>query len=192
MELSADDLNDNLFNGFQLFHIEGYLVQNNDLIQKALMLAKKNNLTTSLDLASFNVVEANKDFLQHLISEYVDIVFANEDEAKAFTGRSPRESLDILSAITDIAVVKLGEQGSIIRSGGEVHEIGVYPVKAIDTTGAGDLYASGFLYGYINELPLDICGRIGALLAANVIEVIGAKMNDEKWNGILKTIREIT
>ncbi|MCK4288764.1 MAG: adenosine kinase, partial [Bacteroidales bacterium] len=83
IELSADDLKSELFKGYNYFHIEGFLVQNHELLHKAVQLAKENNLMVSLDLASYNVVEDNLEFLKTILIKYVDILFANEDEARA-------------------------------------------------------------------------------------------------------------
>jgi sugar/nucleoside kinase (ribokinase family) len=181
IELAADHLTGFNFRQYDYLHIEGYLVLNHDLVRTAARLAKQDGLIVSIDLASYNVVESNLDFLREIISEYVDIVFANEDEAKAFTGKEPREALDEIAKITKIAVVKTGSKGSFIKSGKKVVEIGVIPVIPMDTTGAGDLYAAGFLYGQAKDLSLEKCGEIGALLAGNVIEVIGSKMGPDKW-----------
>ncbi len=188
VELSAKDIQPELFSGYSYFHIEGYLVQNYDLIKKAVKLAKENKLKVSLDLASFNVVEANIDFLKSIIKEYVDIIFANEDEAKAFTSKEPEEALQILSEYCEIAVVKTGEKGSLVKKGNDVYKIGIVKANCIDTTGAGDLYAAGFLYGLTKDMPLIKCGEIGALLAGNVIEVIGAKISINKWNNIINIL----
>jgi sugar/nucleoside kinase (ribokinase family) len=191
VELSEDDIDSSIFKGYKYFHIEGYLVQNHHLIEKAVRLAKKNDLLVSLDMASFNVVEANRDFLASIIEEYVDIVFANEEEAKAFTGFSPEKALQAISKDCLMAVVKLGDKGSIIQRKEERYTVPSIKANCIDTTGAGDLYASGFLYGLINNYDLEKCGKIGSLLAGNVIEVIGAKMDEKRWNLIHTEIREI-
>jgi sugar/nucleoside kinase (ribokinase family) len=183
IELTGDHL-ENLevvFSNYHYLHLEGYLVQNHDLVRKAVILAKKYGLSVSLDLASYNVVEANRAFLDEIITEYVDIVFANEEEARAFTGKEPQEALDLLASKCNIAVVKTGSKGSLIKSGSEVIPVGVIPVKPIDTTGAGDLYASGFLFGLANNKPLQTCGEFGAILAGNVIEFMGPKMTEERW-----------
>ncbi len=135
------------------------------------------------------MVEANIDFLKSIIKEYIDIVFANEDEARAFTGKEPEEALQILSEYCEIVVVKMGENGSLIKKGNEIHRIGIIKADCIDTTGAGDLYAAGFLYGMTNDLPLAKCGEIGALLAGNVIEFIGAKIPSDRWVEVRKKIK---
>jgi sugar/nucleoside kinase (ribokinase family) len=114
----------------------------------------------------------------------VDIVFANEDEARALTGLEPEEALLELSKIAEIAIVKTGSSGSLIKSGHDQYTIGVIDVNPIDTTGAGDLYASGFLFGLSKGLPLQECGELGALLAGNVIEFMGSKMSAERWEKI--------
>lgn len=191
IELSADhlatrlpEMGSNIFKGYSYFHIEGYLVQNHELIRRAVELAQEHGLLVSLDMASYNVVEANRDFLLSIITEYVDIVFANEDEARSLTGMEPEEALHELGKLVDIAVVKTGSSGSLVKSGSDVYTIGVIDVNPIDTTGAGDLYASGFLYGLSTGMSLQKCGELGALLAGNVIEFMGSKMSADRWEQI--------
>ena len=188
IELSAQHLTSSIqhpassiFQKYDYFHIEGYLVQNHALIETAVKIAKEAGLTVSIDMASYKVVEANKEFLHEIIEKYVDIVFANEEEAKAFTGKDPGEALLEIGGKCSIAVVKTGSEGSMIKKGEDIHDIGIIAVTPVDTTGAGDLYASGFLYGLATDKPLSECGRIGALLAANVIEFMGSKMPEERW-----------
>ncbi|MDZ7743157.1 MAG: adenosine kinase [Bacteroidota bacterium] len=191
VELSAGDLQTGDFKGYDFFHIEGYLVQNHALIEKALQLAKENELKVSLDLASYNVVEENLDFLKRMVKDYVDILFANEEEARAFTGKTPEEALEEMAGMVEIAVVKTGRKGSLIKKGKNTFRIGIIEVKPLDTTGAGDLYASGFLYGLSRGYPLDRCGKTGAVLGGRVIEVMGAKMDDSRWEQILREIKNI-
>ncbi|MDR1730380.1 MAG: adenosine kinase [Prevotellaceae bacterium] len=184
-EITADDLREEIFSGYDYCHIEGYWVLNRDLILNAMQMAKKGGLKISMDLSSYNVVSENLDFLKQLVRDYVDILFANEEEAKAFTGKEPREALDEIAGICEIAVVKVGAQGSYIKKGEEMHEVAALPgVTCLDTTGAGDLYASGFLYGLTEGLPLQECGKTGSLVSGNIIQVIGTKLDDEKWEEI--------
>ena len=190
-ELEADEITPEMFEGYDIFHIEGYLVQNHDLIRKAVSLAKAAGLDVSIDLASYNVVESNLDFLNEIIENYVDIVFANEDEARAFTGLEPLESVNEISQKVKIAVVKIGKNGSFLKSGNESISVKPYLANCIDTTGAGDLYAAGFLYGLACNYPLEICGKIGSLVSANVVEVLGAKMTNDVWEKIQLEIKEI-
>jgi sugar/nucleoside kinase (ribokinase family) len=138
------------------------------------------------------VVEDNLAFLTEMVREYVDIVFANEEEAQAFTGSTdPREALLKLAEITELAVVKIGKGGSLISHKGDTVIIKIDPVESIDSTGAGDLYAAGFLFGYIQNQPMKVCGELGSLLAGSVIQGIGAKIPEEKWEDILRKARRI-
>ena len=107
VELSASDLKREFFEGFDYFHIEGYLVQNHELIESAVKLAKDCGLKVCIDMASFNIVEENLEFLTNLVKDHVDIVFANEEEAKSFTGKEPEEALNEIAAMCDLAVVKV-------------------------------------------------------------------------------------
>jgi len=192
VELSASDLPDNLFSGYSVFHIEGYLVQNRTLIMEAMKRAKAEGLKVSLDLASFNIVEENVDFLKDVTQKYVDILFANEDEAKGFTcGLEGEKALDTMASMCELVILKKGVEGSLIRHQNKTYHIAVVPANSIDTTGAGDLYAAGFLYGWLNGLPLHKCGQIGALIAAKVIEFIGPKMDEDTWNIIRQEIEKI-
>lgn len=188
MELTAEEMTPDIFANYGILHIEGYLVQNHALIEAALKVAKENGLLVSIDMASFNIVEANIEFLHRIIREYVDIVFANEEEAASLTGKTPEESLPVLAEMCDIAIVKLGAQGSLIQKGDRVIRIEAIPAKSIDTTGAGDIYASGFLYALSENLDLEVAGKIGSLLAGSVVEVIGAKIPEETWNQLLPQI----
>jgi len=190
-ELSIDDLHFSMFENCGILHIEGYLIYNQPLIEKAMAMAKEAGLKISIDLASFNVVDENLEFLRKLVAEYVDIVFANEEEAKAFTGKEAEEALHHISDLCEIAVVKIGKDGSYIKSCGDHFHVPATESKAVDTTGAGDLYASGFLYGLTSGLPLDVCGRIGSIVAGNVVEVIGAKMEETRWDIIRNEIKKL-
>ena len=189
--ISTSQINSTLLKQYQLIHVEGYLVFNRELIEFTSKLAKECCLKVSLDLASFNVVEANVDFLKKLIKNYIDIVFANEDEAKALTGKSPEEALDEIATMAEIAVVKVGKNGSMIKSSNQRFSIPAIEANVIDTTGAGDLYAGGFLYGLSKDLSLEKCGHIGSLLAGKVIEQIGAKIPADLWPGILNKVADI-
>jgi len=100
--------------------------------------------------------------------------------------------LNAISEHCEIAVVKVGKDGSFIKSGDKIVQIAPRIANCIDTTGAGDLYASGFLFGLANNYPLEVCGKIGSLISGNVVEVLGAKMSDEVWETIHAEIKEIT
>ena len=191
LELAPEDLKPEYFEGYDYFHIEGYLVQNQQLLRRAVELAKEAGCYISIDLASYNVVESNEAFLHDIVENYVNIVFANESEAEAFTHKQPREAANEIAKICDIAVVKVGKDGSMICTGQEFHYINAREAKAIDATGAGDLYAAGFLYGHSLGLPLNVCGEIGAIISAKVVEVIGPKIDIPRWKDAKQQIREL-
>ena len=184
VEMRADDIPDEVLKNYSYLHIEGYLVQNQELIREGLRRAKQYGLKVSLDLASFNVVEENLEFLRDNVARYVDILFANE-EARAFSGGlEGEEALEWMGQMCETVVLKQGAKGSLIKHNGQKVSVDSVICNPIDTTGAGDLYAAGFLFGLIRSLPVHKCGEIGALLSARVIEVIGPKMDEERWNAI--------
>ncbi len=192
IEMTADDITKDLFEGYDILHIEGYLVQNHDLVEKALKTAKQLNMLVSLDMASFNVVEANLEFLKEMSAQYVDILFANEEESKSFTGLDPKAACEEIGKHVKISVVKIGQDGAYIKEQGkEMVHAPAFKASPIDTTGAGDSYASGFLYGYINGLTYYKSSLIGALIAGKVIEHMGAKMPHEVWDSIMPQIQKI-
>lgn len=190
-ELTPDDFNPAIFKDYQYAYMEGYLVFNHDLIKAGVEMAKAAGLKVAIDLASFNVVEANLDFLKDLIKSSVDIVFANEEEAKSFTGKEPEEALSEIAEMCEMVIVKVGKQGSYIKRGDEVIKVGTIQANAIDTTGAGDGYAAGFFYGLTHNYDLETCGKIAALVSGKVVEVIGANLPDHQWPEIQEEIRKI-
>ena len=183
-EFSMEFVNSFRYADYDYILIEGFLVQDHKLVSTVAEKAKSAGLITAIDLCSYNVVEANRDFLNEIITKYIDIVFANEEEAKALTGLEPRKALNEIASKVKIAVVKIGSKGSMIRSGEATWDIGVINVQPVDTTGAGDLYASGFLYGLSAGKSLKTCGEYGSILSGNVIEFIGSKMDKERWSMI--------
>lgn len=190
--LKAEELSLEMFKGYAYLFIEGYLVQDHDMILHAIELAKEAGLQICLDLSSYNIVEGDLDFFTLLINKYVDIVFANEEEAKAFTGKEPEEALGLIGKQCSIAIVKVGCKGSYIRKGTEEIKIDAIPVcKVVDTTGAGDFFAAGFLYGLTCGYSLEKCAKIGSILSGNVIQVIGTTIPPERWDEIKLNINEI-
>ena len=190
VELEPDDLSSEMFRDYTHFYIEGYLVQHHELIRRAVELAKENGMQIILDLASFNVVEDNLDFLRFLVKEYADVVFANSDEARVYTnGKKPEEALSEIAQDCLIAIVKTGKEGSLIQNGKHVYRVPAHKVNCVDTTGAGDLYAAGFLYGMFHNMNLSLCGDTGSILASKVIEIIGARIPDVSWPEIRNIVK---
>jgi len=191
VDLRAEDISHDVFEGYDYFYIEGYLVQDPKMFEKALRLASQAGLKICLDLASFNIVADYIDFFKSVIDKYVDILFANEEEIKAFTGLSPEEGAKEVNDLCDLVVIKLGAEGSFCVCKEGMVRIGVRPSKPIDTTGAGDLFAAGFIYGHLKGLSSETCGKMGSILAGRVIEVIGAKMNESHWESLRREINSM-
>ena len=190
--LRAEELTLDMFKGYAYLFIEGYLVQDHEMILHAIELAKEAGLQICLDMASYNIVANDLEFFTLLINKYVDIVFANEEEAKAFTGKEPEEALRVIAKKCSIAIVKVGANGSYIRKGTEEIKVSAISVqKVVDTTGAGDYFASGFLYGLTCGYSLDKCAKIGSILSGNVIQVIGTTISQERWDEIKLNINRV-
>jgi len=173
------------FEGYSHLHLEGYLLFNRELMTRVLKLARQAKCRVSLDLGAPEVVSAAVDILPEILADYVDTVFANEDEAEAYSGSvTPEDGLDKLSEVCSSVAVKLGPKGALIRSGGESALVPALRVDSVDTTGAGDLWAAGFLYGALHEWPLHRAGELGARLGAEVVQTVGTTLTDKTWAGI--------
>ena len=189
-ETSAQDITKDFFKNAAIVHIEGYLLFNPDLILKVLQMAQQSGARISLDLASFNVVQESHELVEQIVESYVDILMANEDEAQAYTRhRDEARAIEALSKKAEIAVLKVGERGSFIACGDRIVPT---PPKTggsvIDTTGAGDLWAAGFLYGLVNGYSLERCGELGSACGYEVCQVIGANIPEAGWERIRKLL----
>lgn len=190
-ETMPQDITKNLFENAAIVHIEGYLLFNPDLILTILKTAKQSGARISLDLASFNVVQESHELVEHIVESFVDILIANEDEARAYTG-CPDEARAIraLSTKAELAVLKVGERGSLIARGSQIVKIRPKTgAPVIDTTGAGDLWAAGFLYGLVNGYALEHCGELGSACGYEVCQVVGASIPDTGWQKIRQLVK---
>ncbi|MCP3952489.1 MAG: adenosine kinase [Desulfobacterales bacterium] len=185
-EMSPDEVRGGCFKEAAVVHVEGYLLYNRELIMAVLEEARRAGACISLDLASFTVVEDAADILGDLVDQYVDILIANEDEARAFTGFSDEEqAIRALSERADLAVLKIGARGSRVAFEGQVTRIEPAGTgAAVDTTGAGDLWAAGFLYGLVNGFDLAKSGRLGSACGYEVCQVVGAGIPARGWDRI--------
>jgi len=188
-EIQPHELTEGSFDSAAIVHIEGYLIFNPDLILGALKTAKTAGAVISLDLASFTVVEESKELLAQIVADYVDILIANDDEVKAFTGCADEsDALKAFAEMATLAVVNVGDRGSYIFHNRKVLKIDAMGEgRAVDTTGAGDLWTAGFLYGLVKDYPLHKCGMIGTACGYEVCQVVGAAIPDNGW-GRIKTL----
>ena len=190
--LSPEDMNEEKIGKYDILYLEGYLVMNHALFERAAKIKIDHNLNLAIDLASFNVVEAERDFLLTYVNNYVDIVFANEEEAASFfPGKTPEESVVAFSKMVDTAIVKIGAEGAYIRKGNDQVLVPGRIANCIDTTGAGDNFAAGYLFGLTQGLDSYKSGQLANLLGSNVIEIIGTTMDEKRWSIINQEIKEI-
>lgn len=181
-----EHIDSEVFKDTKIVHTSGYEFESATIrpaIRK--IAAAKENTLLSLDLADPGVVQRNLIELREFIKQHVDIIFANEEEAMEFTGKQPEEAVIELGKIAKIAIVKVGSEGSYICADtGEICRIAPYKVKARDTTGAGDMYAAGMLYGIINNYTLEKAGKIASYAAGKVVEQVGARLEKIDINTI--------
>lgn len=180
-EMSADDLDPKVFEGVRLVHIEGHSLHNGELTHRAMELAKSCGAKVSFDLGSYEVVLAHKQKIIPLLAQYVDVVFANADEVHALFQLGSSKGCEVLNELCGIAVVLLGNEGCLVGTGSSQIHCPAMPVEAVDSTGAGDLFASGFLHGYLRGLSYEECARCGALAGAAVVQVLGADIPLAMW-----------
>lgn len=184
--LVSEDFVPALFDDVSLLYAEGYRAFNADCFKKSFMLARSLGVETALDFSSFGVVEAcRKTFDELFENKMIDIIIANEDEAFAYAGVKEEAALDVLAEKAKVAVVKIGKRGALIAKDGVVTRVQAGPAKAIDTTGAGDLWASGFIYGYMNGWDMERAGNLGSVVSNEVVQVMGAQIPEEGWKRIL-------
>jgi sugar/nucleoside kinase (ribokinase family) len=185
-ELKPEEITQRCFDRAAIVHVEGYLLFNRELMKATIETAKAAGARVSLDLASFNVVEESLDLLSQIVADYIDILIANEDEALAYTGHKEEEkALAVLAENVEVAVLKLGNRGSIVSYKGDLTTIAPMACPdAVDTTGAGDLWAAGFLFGLVNGYTIEKSGELASACGAEVCQVVGANIPMEGWDRI--------
>ena len=189
--IDPEEITDEMLAGYDYLYIEGYLIDNEPLVRRTMERAKRLGLKVALDLANFNIVNAFKGLLADLIPNYVDILFCYESEAEAYTGQPAREAVKTLSQLVDISIVTIGKDGQLIGSKGEVLAMPAEGSNPIDTTGAGDNFAAGFLYGQLAGATLEQSARIGSLLSGHVIAVVGPQIPEAEWPEIQAKVKSI-
>ena len=180
VDLGPEDVDPALVEAAKVTYLEGYLwdpPRAKEAFRKAMEVARGAGRKVALTLSDSFCVDRWRDEFRALVKDGVDIVFANEDELKAlYQVDDFNAGLQLIRDDCEVAALTRSAKGSVIVNGGEVHVIDAVPVaKVVDTTGAGDLYAAGFLYGYTRGAPLGECGRLGSLAAAEVIGHFGAR-----------------
>ncbi|MCL2100698.1 MAG: adenosine kinase [Fibromonadales bacterium] len=191
-ELLPTEISDTPFYNANALYLEGYLAYNPSLLLHCVQAAKNNGLEVVFDCGSFGVIKDCRFIIDKLIEDNaIDILIANEDEACALTSVEEDLACMEMAKMAKIAVVKIGRKGSIIGEKDNLIKVSTPEVKAIDTTGAGDLWAAGFLYGYLNDWPLERCGELASATASEVIQVMGPIVPDAGYERLIKIRDEI-
>jgi sugar/nucleoside kinase (ribokinase family) len=179
--------------GCRLVYVEGYMFFNRALVDRLIEVCAKAGTDMALDLGSFTVVNAMKGELPAILKKSVKLVFANEDEAKALLGDLPEEAMARkLGELCPIAVLKIGKRGSIICENGKLTRVAPVLVdKAVDTTGAGDFWAAGFLHAWLGGADVGKCGKCGSILGAAVVQVVGTTLDDAAWKKINADVKKV-
>lgn len=168
-----------IFGKNKILYLEGYLfdkAETKKQIKEICVMSKKNKMKISLSLSDVFCVERHREDFLNLIENYVDLLFANENELETLFSLELNKSLLKLKKIVKIAAITRGEKGSIICDNNVTMKIeSIKPTGIIDTTGAGDIYASGFLYGISRNFSLRDCGILGSKCASNIISHFGAR-----------------
>ncbi len=165
-------------------HFTGYTLLGppmRDMVLEAMAHAKAKGVMVSLDAADPFVVDAIRDLFGDVVRKYADVVFLNAEEARSLTGHAdPVKAAETVAEDFGVAtvVVKRGKDGSVVLHQGTLYDIAVHPVKAVDTTGAGDAYAGGFLYGVTHGMPIEVAGRLASSVAGLTVAQVGAVVHD--------------
>lgn len=176
----ADDVDAGVIEAAKIVYLEGYLFDAEEARRafvKAADLAKASGRMIALTLCDTFVVDRHREALLAFIDDQVDLLFANEGEICAlFRTNDFDAALSAGGGLTKVAAVTRGPRGSVVLAGGETITVAAEPVeKVVDTTGAGDQYAAGFMYGLATSRPLNVCGQLGSLAAAEVISHYGPR-----------------
>ncbi|MDR1600995.1 MAG: adenosine kinase [Tannerella sp.] len=188
--LSADEITDDTLCKYDCVYVEGYLISNDTLFLPILQRIRRLGLKIALNLSNFNVVDSFIELWRRVIPEYVDILFANGSEAKSYTGLDAENAIGEILKQVDTAVVTIGEKGALAGSGNTRIHVPAPACTPIDTTGAGDNFAAGFLYGLSAGASLEQSARIGTLLSGHVIETVGPQIPAGSWDEIKLKVNE--
>jgi len=183
MELGPTDLPVEAVETATWLHITGYLFTGGQMGEAAMLAlerALRAGTRISFDVADAFVIQHCRETVEKVIRDYADVVFMNEEEARLLAGTDAADAVHKVGAWTDTAVVKLGKRGSIIKKGETIIPIEAVPVEAVDTTGAGDAYAGGFLYGLARGWELEACGHLASAVAGLTVSQVGGVVRDQQ------------
>ena len=180
VQFAPEDVNEEIIANSEVTYLEGYLFDAEPAkkaFYKAAEIVRKNNRKLSLTLSDSFCVHRYRDDFKKLVAEHVDILFANEDEIKAlYETESLEQAIEMVRKDCDITAITCGARGSVVVCGDQTIKVdAAKPARVLDTTGAGDVYAAGFLYGLTTGKSLKECGDLGSLAAAEIIDHYGPR-----------------
>lgn len=181
-ELTVKDLEQKKFKGASIVHIEGYSQLIPDITLKAFQAAKIEKALISFNLASYEVVTLHQGQTMNFVNNFVDILFGNEQEIFSLTGRLADQSAFLLQQMVKVVVITQGPKGCTIGADGKSFHVPTTPLQPLDTTGAGDLFAAGFLDAYLQNKSLEECAKRGFVLANEVLNVLGTDLPENTWS----------
>lgn len=187
-EADVEELGEEFFEDARLVHIEGYSLSDSSFTEEVITKIKKRKVQVSLDLGSFNLVQKYKEKLFLILRLGIDVLFSNAQEVAMLSQKNPKEGCDFLRSYVPINVVLMGVEGCWVGDSNGLTHCPAYPVSAADTTGAGDLFASGFLHGLLRGESLTQSAHYGALLGAAVVQYQGADIPERHWEELRKMI----
>lgn len=180
--LSKEDVIEEEVKQSKILHVLGFHLGDNvlkDAALHAMEIAKENGVKVSIDFSDAGLIRANLEEFRRIAKEYADIIFANEDEAEALTGKKEEEALHEIYDMCEIAIVKLGAEGSIIKAANMIYRIPAYKGKVVNTNGAGDAYAAGILYSIANNIDFEKAGHIASYAASLAVQQTGARLSQK-------------
>lgn len=188
LKLGKDSIIEKDIHDSRYLYFTGYEFESvNETAMHCVDVAKKGKIPVAFDLADPELVKRNRQKFKDLLPN-LSILFLNELEADAFVGLAPEPAAIVLGKKVPIVVVKNGPSGSFISDNGRIIRIEAVEAKAVDTTGAGDLFAAGFLYGMVQGKPIEESGNIGSIMGAKIVEQVGALL-DEKAKAEIRLLK---
>ena len=180
VEFEPNNVDCEIIDRSKYLYLEGYLWDSElakEAFIKAANAAKESNTQIILSLSDAFCVDRHRESFLELIKNYIDILFCNEEELKSlFKENELNHCKQNIQSICELSIITLGEKGSVIVQKNKIEHIDpVLSGKVIDTTGAGDIYAGGFIHGLINQLPLTTCGKLGSICASHIISQVGSR-----------------
>ncbi len=190
-DLTPDHLQSEHFTGRRLCIFEGFSLRMSGLIEASFRLARKHKSPVAFGLASFEIVHEFRLDIMELLPQYVDLLFANHDEAKELTGLEPKMAAIALSKLVEVAIVTHGDKGCWIAKESRAIHVPTRPLTPIDVTGAGDAFMAGFLHGYLNSSPLSVCGEIGCIVGGAATQVTGPSLTATQWENVCSEVQPL-